>query len=198
MGGRYSTMVENMNATDLTQAHQWKKILTDILDKHPKAKLVILLGGEAWSSFLHLEDEKYKQLPVFCAMASRNGIRIPEDSTDIRSYNPESINLMERMKEYNVRYCSTYEYDIKKDIEMIQDFYPETEHLVFVSDNTYNGLAELAWFKKNLQLSHSCLSPTSMAASIHSIWLPVNCAIFPETQSCCLASGESITGVLLT
>lgn len=91
-----------------------EKILTDILDKHPKAKLVILLGGEAWSSFLHLEDEKYKQLPVFCAMASRNGIRIPEDSTDIRSYNPESINLMERMKEYNVRYCSTYEYDIKK------------------------------------------------------------------------------------
>ena len=65
LGGRYSTMVENMNATDLTQAHQWKKILTDILDKHPKAKLVILLGGEAWSSFLHLEDEKYKQLPVF-------------------------------------------------------------------------------------------------------------------------------------
>ena len=43
-----------MNATDLTQAHQWKKTLTDILDKHPKAKLVILLGGEAWSSFLHL------------------------------------------------------------------------------------------------------------------------------------------------
>ena len=45
LGGRYSTMVENMNATDLTQAHQWKKTLTDILDKHPKAKLVILLGG---------------------------------------------------------------------------------------------------------------------------------------------------------
>ena len=44
LGGRYSTIVENMNATDLTQAHQWKKTLTDILDKHPKAKLVILLG----------------------------------------------------------------------------------------------------------------------------------------------------------
>ena len=168
LGGRYSTMVENMNATDLTQAHQWKKTLTDILDKHPKAKLVILLGGEAWSSFLHLEDEKYKQLPVFCAMASRNGIRIPEDSTDIRSYNPESINLMERMKEYNVRYCSTYEYDIKKDIEMIQDFYPETEHLVFVSDNTYNGLAELAWFKKNLQ-HFPQLSITYVDGRIHTL-----------------------------
>ena len=170
LGGRYSTMVENMNATDLTQAHQWKKTLTDILDKHPKAKLVILLGGEAWSSFLHLEDEKYKQLPVFCAMASRNGIRIPEDSTDIRSYNPESINLMERMKEYNVRYCSTYEYDIKKDIEMIQDFYPETEHLVFVSDNTYNGLAELAWFKKNLQ-HFPQLSITYVDGRIHTLYM---------------------------
>ena len=122
LGGRYSTIVENMNATDLTQAHQWKKTLTDILDKHPKAKLVILLGGEAWSSFLHLEDEKYKQLPVFCAMASRNGIRIPEDSIDMRNYNPVSIDLTERMKEYNVKYCDTYEYNISKDIEMIQDF----------------------------------------------------------------------------
>ena len=102
------------------------------------------------------------------SMASRNGIRIPEDSTDIRSYNPESINLMERMKEYNVRYCSTYEYDIKKDIEMIQDFYPETEHLVFVSDNTYNGLAELAWFKKNLQ-HFPQLSITYVDGRIHTL-----------------------------
>lgn len=27
LGGRYSTIVENMNATDLTQAHQWKKTI---------------------------------------------------------------------------------------------------------------------------------------------------------------------------
>ena len=49
LGGRYSTIVENMNATDLTQAHQWKKTLTDILDKHPKAKLVILLRSRCYS-----------------------------------------------------------------------------------------------------------------------------------------------------
>lgn len=58
LGGRYSTMVENMNATDLTQAHQWKKILTDILDKHPKAKLVILLGGEAWRAVSFISKMK--------------------------------------------------------------------------------------------------------------------------------------------
>ena len=109
-----------MNVTDLNQSRKWKKRLTNILDKHPNAKLVILLGGEAWSSFLHLEDEKYRQLPVFCAMASRNGIRIPEDSIDIRTYEPQSIDLTERMNKYNIIYCNTYEYDIDKDIEMMK------------------------------------------------------------------------------
>ena len=51
---------------------------------------------------------------------------------------------------------------------MIQDFYPETEHLVFVSDNTYNGLAELAWFKKNLQ-HFPQLSITYVDGRIHTL-----------------------------
>ena len=112
LGGKYSTIVENMNVTDLSQAHKWKETLTEILDKHPGAKLVIFLGGEAWSSFLHLEDEKYKRLPVFFAMASRNGIRIPDEPIDMQQYEPQSIDLTERMKEYNVKYCSSYEYDL--------------------------------------------------------------------------------------
>ena len=173
LGGKYSTIVENMNVTDLSQAHKWKETLTEILDKHPGAKLVIFLGGEAWSSFLHLEDEKYKRLPVFCAMASRNGIRIPDEPIDMQQYEPQSIDLTERMKEYNVKYCSSYEYDINKDIEMMKYFYPEMEHLAFVSDNTYNGLAEQAWFKKNLK-NHPELSITYIDGRIHTLDMAVN------------------------
>ena len=173
LGGKYSTIVENMNVTDLSQAHKWKETLTEILDKHPGAKLVIFLGGEAWSSFLHLEDEKYKRLPVFFAMASRNGIRIPDEPIDMQQYEPQSIDLTERMKEYNVIYCSSYEYDINKDIEMMKYFYPEMEHLAFVSDNTYNGLAEQAWFKKNLK-NHPELSITYIDGRIHTLDMAVN------------------------
>ena len=173
LGGQYSTIVENMNVTDLSQAHKWKETLTEILDKHPGAKLVIFLGGEAWSSFLHLEDEKYKRLPVFFAMASRNGIRIPDEPIDMQQYEPQSIDLTERMKEYNVKYCSSYEYDINKDIEMMKYFYPEMEHLAFVSDNTYNGLAEQAWFKKNLK-NHPELSITYIDGRIHTLDMAVN------------------------
>ena len=173
LGGKYSTIVENMNVTDLSQAHKWKETLTEILDKHPGAKLVIFLGGEAWSSFLHLEDEKYKRLPVFFAMASRNGIRIPDEPIDMQQYEPQSIDLTERMKEYNVKYCSSYEYDINKDIEMMKYFYPEMEHLAFVSDNTYNGLSEQAWFKKNLK-NHPELSITYIDGRIHTLDMAVN------------------------
>ena len=173
LGGKYSTIVENMNVTDLSQAHKWKETLTEILDKHPGAKLVIFLGGEAWSSFLHLEDEKYKRLPVFFAMASRNGIRIPDEPIDMQQYEPQSIDLTERMKEYNVKYCSSYDYDINKDIEMMKYFYPEMEHLAFVSDNTYNGLAEQAWFKKNLK-NHPELSITYIDGRIHTLDMAVN------------------------
>lgn len=173
LGGKYSTIVENMNVTDLSQAHKWKETLTEILDKYPGAKLVIFLGGEAWSSFLHLEDEKYKRLPVFFAMASRNGIRIPDEPIDMQQYEPQSIDLTERMKEYNVKYCSSYEYDINKDIEMMKYFYPEMEHLAFVSDNTYNGLAEQAWFKKNLK-NHPELSITYIDGRIHTLDMAVN------------------------
>ena len=173
LGGKYSTIIENMNVTDLSQAHKWKETLTEILDKHPGAKLVIFLGGEAWSSFLHLEDEKYKRLPVFFAMASRNGIRIPYEPIDMQQYEPQSIDLTERMKEYNVKYCSSYEYNINKDIEMMKYFYPEMEHLAFVSDNTYNGLAEQAWFKKNLK-NHPELSITYIDGRIHTLDMAVN------------------------
>ena len=173
LGGKYSTIVENMNVTDLSQAHKWKETLTEILDKHPGAKLVIFLGGEAWSSFLHLEDEKYKRLPVFFAMASRNGIRIPDEPIDMQQYEPQSIDLTERMKEYNVKYCSSYEYDINKDIEMMKYFYPEMEHLAFVSDNTYNGLADQAWFKKNLK-NHPELPITYIDGRIHTLDMAVN------------------------
>ena len=48
LSGKYSTIVENMNVKDLNQSRKWKKRLTNILDKHPNAKRVILLGGEAW------------------------------------------------------------------------------------------------------------------------------------------------------
>lgn len=150
LGGKYASVVENMNITDLRGIKQWQKLIVDIIDRHPNAHLIVLLGGEAWTSFFYLQDDKYKKIPVLCAMAARHGIHFPNDTTDVQTYNPESIDLIDRMKSYNVKLCYSYTYDIDKDLELIHSFYPNTKHLAFISDNTYNGLSGQAWVKKNL------------------------------------------------
>lgn len=151
LGGKYNTVVENMNVTNLKPAHNWKYQMIEIIEKHPYARLIVLLGGEALSSFLHLQGEKYRRIPVFSAMAPRHGIYFPNDSVDVQTYEPESIDLTEQMKLFNIKQSISYEYDIDKDIELMRSFYPEMKHLVFISDNTYNGLIERAWAMKNLK-----------------------------------------------
>ncbi len=144
LGGSTSIVVENMNANSLNDASEWPDQIVKIIDKHPHLKLLILLGGEAWSGFLNLEKEPYTTIPTMCAMASRHGIELPECTVNIAHYNPLSIDLIEKMKRFNVINCYAYEYDIDKDIELIKSFYPDMKHLAFLSDNTYNGLTQYA------------------------------------------------------
>mgnify|MGYP003178487828 FL=1 len=51
---------------------------------------------------------------------------------------------------------------------MMRSFYPDMEHLVFISDNTYNGLAEQAWVKKNMK-RYPEISTTYIDGRIHTL-----------------------------
>ena len=62
LGGTCPAVVENMNAISLEHAWRWPKIVKNIIDKHPKVSLIILLGGEAWSGYFSLEEEEYKKI----------------------------------------------------------------------------------------------------------------------------------------
>ena len=48
LGGKYSPVVESMNCTTLENQAEWIDNMDLILEKHPHAKLIILLGSEAW------------------------------------------------------------------------------------------------------------------------------------------------------
>ena len=129
----------------------WPKIVKNIIDKHPKVSLIILLGGEAWSGYFSLEEEEYKKIPVLCAMAPRHSFDLPSKETNASTYLPASIDLLERMKGFNVKACYAYKYHVDRDIHLIRNFYPEMAHLAFISDNTYNGLAQLIYVKQELE-----------------------------------------------
>ncbi len=158
LGGKHSVVVENMNAMSLKEAHQWQNRIKAILQKHPNVQLIILLGGEAWISYMQMAEEKYKKIPVMCAMASRYGVRIPADSVNLSSYEPEGIDMLKVMEKHNVRLALSYDYDVSKEIELMKSFYPKMKNLVLLTDNTYNGISHYTLLRKELK-KHPDINP---------------------------------------
>lgn len=156
-GGTLPVVVENMNVFNLEGMFYWPQRLYEIRCKHPQAKLMLLMGGEAWTAYLSKEYETKDQtnLPVICVRASRHGVMLPQnDSVDLKTFSPHSINLIDMMrKRTNVVACYAYEYDIDKTIRLIKRLYPKINHLAFISDNTYNGLIQWALVNDYMQVS---------------------------------------------
>lgn len=154
-GGTLPIVVENMNVFNLKDMFYWPQRLYEIRCKHPQARLMLLLGGEAWTAYLSKEYECKDQtnLPVICARASRHGVMLPaNNSTDLRTFSPHSIDLIEMMrKRKNVAACYAYQYDMKETVALMKRFYPQTNHIAFLSDNTYNGLIQWALVNDYIQ-----------------------------------------------
>ncbi|MGL5272053.1 MAG: two-component sensor histidine kinase, partial [Phocaeicola sp.] len=75
LGGKVSVMVESMNCKNLSEAFAWPSRMEDILSKYQGSNepaLILLLGQEAWATYLSLEGDYVRRVPVMCGMASRN------------------------------------------------------------------------------------------------------------------------------
>ncbi len=157
LGGTLPIVVENMNVFNLNGMFHWPQRLYEIRCKHPQAQLMLLLGGEAWTAYLSKEYETKDNtdLPVICARASRHGVMLPQnDSIDLKTFSPHSIDLIGMMhRRTNVMACYAYQYDMDKTVELIKRIYPQTNHLAFISDNTYNGLIQWALVNDYTQAS---------------------------------------------
>ncbi len=151
LGGSSSIVIENMNAGSIEDFCHWRSEMRSILDHHSQARLIVLLGGEAWSTFFSLKEESYRQMPVILAMAPRYGIELPEEDTDPFPRDPAHVDLIEKTAGYNIQDCHTFHYDIPHSIEMIRSLYPDTEYLVFMADHSYHGLSQTTQVKKELE-----------------------------------------------
>lgn len=145
LGGAHNIEIENMNCKSFSESHLWKGMMAAILSKYQGDKtpeLIILLGQEAWVSYLSQDDIKVRKVPVMCSLASRNTVALPTDSAELKRYMPQSLDFFSKQVEYQeVRSGFVYEYDIPGNIRMIKHFYPETRHIAFLSDNTYGGVS---------------------------------------------------------
>lgn len=147
MGGQYSPVVESMDCNALNTHQEFMPTMQNILEKHPNARLVILLGPEACVCYFSLTDEKYKKLPVYCLNTQRYCAAL--DTPDIPAIYMESgsedtrLDMLELMKGFNVKLYYYYEYGVKEDIQFIHYLFPETRNIAIISDNSYSGLSQM-------------------------------------------------------
>lgn len=148
-GGKLPIVIENMNLFSFSEADLWRGKLESILRKHPQVKLMVLLGGEAWQAYLETTEPSCHQIPVMMGMAPHYGIDFMQGSPDNTL---TSINLFNRIKQHpNIVYCQSYHYDVNENIQLIKRFFPSTRNIVFLSDDTYNGMVQLALVRKRMQ-----------------------------------------------
>ncbi|MCI2082027.1 MAG: ATP-binding protein [Bacteroidales bacterium] len=156
VGGDARISIENMNCMSFSQAGEWTDKLNSIFSKYSgnPPSLIILLGQEAWCSYLSMSGHLLADVPVFCGMASCNIINLSKDilkeESETRNY--RSLDVFRDFGETNLSGGYLYYYDFDENIRMIRQFYPKIRHIAFLTDNTCGGVSLQAYVRKSIDI----------------------------------------------
>lgn len=153
LGGKAPVIIENMNCKSLPEAPLWKGKMAALLKKYSTENIpqvIIILGQEGWSSYLSQDKPILRDVPIICGMVSRNAVILPDTNTVLSEWNPASIDIQNYVSQGHYLSGFTYTYDVKKNIELCLDLYPETKHIALVTDNSYGGISLQALVKKEM------------------------------------------------
>ena len=189
-------LVEDLGCKNFsTESHIWSGQIETLLKKYHtrKIKAIILLGQEAWASFLNLADKDsasinlFHNVPLFCAFASENGIGLPNTESQTET-EPLSIDMISKAQKLFTSGGFVNVYDIETNINLIKSFYPNIKNIVLLTDNTYGGLSIKALMRKEMkkfpELNYISLDGrkiTSQQARIEIEELPANSAVLIGT-----------------
>lgn len=134
--------IENLNCKGLSEGHEWKYRMADILNEHRLSPpdLIIPLGQEAWSSFLSQNSDIARRTPVMPAIVSTNTLISQNDSCNIQTIQPKAV-YYDEIQGFNIVGGIFYKYDIEKNLELTRQFFPNTKRIALITDFTLDGLA---------------------------------------------------------
>lgn len=144
----YNFIIENMNCGTFLDYKQWNPSLDKILKKHEKDKLngIILLGQEAWATFLC--REKKCDVPFYGCFASDNGVILPHSDAELKNYNPKSIDMIALADSLGHVGGRFNHFDIAENVRMTKLLYPDTKEFALLTDCTYGGVSMQSLFIK--------------------------------------------------
>lgn len=174
-GGQRDIIIENMNCKSFSESPLWSGMMAQILDKYQgdnQPGQIILLGQEAWAAYLSQRDSMQVKVPVMCSLASSNIVMLPEDSVQgLDSWMPESVDIFDDHLDIpELKSGFINKYNIEDNIRMIRTFYPKTEHIAFISDNTYGGVTMQALVRKEMKEKFPDLDLILLDGRRHSIY----------------------------
>lgn len=174
-GGQRDIIIENMNCKSFSESPLWSGMMAQILDKYQgdnQPGQIILLGQEAWAAYLSHRDSMLVKVPVMCSLASSNIVMLPEDSVQgLDSWMPESVDIFDDHLDIpELKSGFINKYNIENNIRMIRTFYPKTEHIAFISDNTYGGVTMQALVRKEMKEKFPDLDLILLDGRRHSIY----------------------------
>ena len=147
----YEIVVEDMGCKGLSEAPQWQERMRDILDRYRKnkqLKAVVLLGQEAWASFLAQGDFP-DDIPFFGCYASVNGIALSSLNVPQRDWS-YSVDMAALADSIGTAGGCLNRYDVDKNVDPIRSLYPDVRNIAFVSDNTYGGVSLQALMRREM------------------------------------------------
>lgn len=149
----YGIVIEDMGCREVSEGPLWHEKLREILHRYDKEhlKAIVLLGQEAWATFLSLEDIP-ADTPFFGCFASQNGVLIPKgDSLLNYKWTPQTVDMKALAEQRGLGGGALNYYDISKNIDLILSLYPSLKNIAFVSDNTYGGISLQAYVREEMK-----------------------------------------------
>lgn len=153
LGGNSPVVIENMNCKSLPEAPLWKSRMYNLLSKYTgrnKPRLIVILGQEGWASYLSQDDEIIGDTPILSGMVSRNAVILPDSSISLPDWAPKSVDIDDFTSKDRHLSGIFYSYDIKANINLIRQLYPDTRHIALITDNSYGGISLQAYVKDEI------------------------------------------------
>lgn len=152
-------IVESMECTGLKELLVLKDRMRSILDKYVdtgrKPGVVVLTGREAVSTFLSLNETKYKSLPVVIGACGTNLVTIPDDGVDYHKWKPSVYNLRSDSHDFNIVGGVIQYFDIEKNIQLVRQLFPNTTELCLLTDNSLGGVTMQALVRDKIKGMHN-------------------------------------------
>lgn len=155
----YNIFIEDLNFKGIDEATTWKSTFNQVFNKYKdtNVKAVILLGQEAWATYLSLGNDR-PNVPFFGSIASENGIYISGDT--LPKY-PQTLDFIKMADKFGHSGGALNRYDVQKNIDLIKTIYSNVKNIALISDNTYGGISLQSLFiskmKREIDLSYTLL-----------------------------------------